>query len=422
MRTVLKNPWIPLEPSPKQAIYLTLPTEEGLYGGAAGPGKSVGLLMGAAQYIDTPGYSALLLRRAYTDLTRAGALIPMSQEWWAGTKARWNEQTHRWRFPSGATVEFGYLQTANDIYQYQSAQYQYIAFDELTQFEESQYRYLFSRLRRTRNLDVPLRMRAASNPGGRGHDWVKRRFMTEGRAYGRVYLPATLDDNPHIDRESYIKSLSNLDPITLQQLLKGDWNARHGGSMFQREWFEVVDQAPRECTWVRFWDLASTRKRPGTDPDFTAGALVGLHKGIWYIGGMVRRQDTPGVIEDLVKQTAATDGKKVRVRMEQEPGASGVNTIDSYARRVLVGYNFVGRRSTGSKVERARPLSSAAQLKNVKLVRGTWITAFLDEAEGFPQGAHDDQVDAVSGGMSSMIRQREPRPPPQPSKRSQWAD
>lgn len=420
--TVLKNPWIPLTPSTKQSVFLSLPTEEALYGGAAGPGKSVALLMAAGQYVDTPGYSALLLRRAYTDLAKAGALIPMSQEWWASTRAKWNEQMHRWQFPSGATIEFGYLQTANDIYQYQSAQYQFIGFDELTQFDEYQYRYLFSRLRRPKTLDVPLRMRAASNPGGQGHEWVKRRFMEEGRQYGRVFLPATLDDNPHIDRESYVKSLGNLDPITLRQLLDGDWTARHGGSLFQREWFEVVEEAPAGCVWERRWDLAATKVRPGKDPDWTAGALVGLYKGTWYIADIRRLRDRPGVVEDMIKQTAQMDGKTTRIRMEQEPGASGVNTIDNYQRKVLVGYNFLGVRSTGSKTERARPFSAAAYAGNVKLVNGPWIGAFLDEAEGFPDGGHDDMIDAVSGAMSDLSSHGEVRIAKAATKQSSWGD
>ena len=88
--------------------------------------------------------------------------------------------------------------------------------------------------------------------------------------------------------------------------------------------------------------------------------------------------------------------------LEQEPGSSGVNVIDHYRRNVLPSFTFYGDKVTGDKAERARPLSSAAQAGNVKLVRGPWNVAFLDEAEAFPQGSHDDQVDAVSGGRSKL--------------------
>ena len=125
---------------------------ETLYGGAAGGGKSDWLLMSALDYVDVPGYAALLLRRTYQDLAKPGALIDRAHSWLHQTDARWNEQKKQWRFPSGAVIDFGYLEQANDVYQYQSAEYQMVGFDELTQFEEPQYLYLFSRLRRLRGV------------------------------------------------------------------------------------------------------------------------------------------------------------------------------------------------------------------------------------------------------------------------------
>jgi predicted phage terminase large subunit-like protein len=401
-------------PTEKQWPFLLLPHLEALYGGAAGGGKSDALLMAALQYVDLPGYAAILFRRSYADLSLPGALMDRAGEWLGGTTARWSGPEKRWTFPSGATLTFGYLETEDDRYRYQSAEFQSIGFDELTQFSESQYRYLFSRLRRLEGSVVPLRMRAASNPGGRGHDWVKRRFLDEGRQAGRVFIPATLADNPHLDREEYERSLAELDPITRQQLLHGDWSARQGGTLLRREHFEVVEEAPAGIRALRFWDLAATEvKRSATkdasDPDYTAGPLVGLHNGVWYIMDMRRDRLAPQGVDNLVEQTAAMDGHRVAIRMEQEPGASGKAVIDHYARRILVGYDFKGVPSSGSKVERARPLSAASAAGNVKLVAGPWIGAFLDEADAFPMGSHDDQIDAVSGAMAQMSNVGLPR-------------
>jgi predicted phage terminase large subunit-like protein len=114
----------------------------------------------------------------------------------------------------------------------------------------------------------------------------------------------------------------------------------------------------------------------------------------------------PKEVEENIKQTAYEDGKSVPIYMEQEPGSAGVNTIDHYAREVLKGFDFRGNRATGSKELRANPVSSAAEHGNVKLMRGPWITAFLDEAEIFPKGTHDDQVDAVSGGFEILSEGR----------------
>ena len=112
-------------------------------------------------------------------------MIPRSQQWLAGSDAVWNEAKLTWKFPTAgaaATLSFGYLQSSADKYRYGSSEYQYIAFDELTEFAEDDYRVLFSRLRGTTSMDVPLRMRAASNPGGAGHAWVKSRFIPDALA------------------------------------------------------------------------------------------------------------------------------------------------------------------------------------------------------------------------------------------------
>lgn len=382
-----------------------MPDFEVFYGGAAGGGKSDALLMAALQYVSVPGYAAILFRRTFTDLSLPGALMDRAHEWLQHTPARWIDRTKTWEFPSGATLSFGYLEHENDKYRYQSAEFQFVGFDELTQFTESQYTYLFSRLRRLAGSKVPIRMRSASNPGGVGHEWVYLRFI----AGDRPFIPASLDDNPYIDREEYLKSLQHLDSVTRAQLIRGDWTIRESGNKFRREWFEIVDDFPRDARFVRFWDLAATEPKPGRDPDYTVGALMGEKDGIYYLVDIKRTRSTPRGVEALVRQTAELDGRRVDIYMEQEPGSSGINTIDYYRRRVLLGFSFRGLRSTGSKEVRANPVSAAAEAGNVKLVRewgAAWIPAFLDEIEVFPHGAHDDQVDAVSGAFEVLSTKR----------------
>jgi predicted phage terminase large subunit-like protein len=397
-------PWtryIRATPTGKQLAFLLLDCREALYGGSAGGGKSVALLMAALQFVSHPHYAALLLRRTYADLSLPGALMDVARSWLVRTPAKWNELEKSWSFPSGASLTFGYLAGESDKYRYQSSQFQFIGFDELTQFQESDYRYLFSRLRRREGSDIPIRMRTASNPGGIGHDWVKQRFMVEADKE-RLFLSARLDDNPHIDRQKYVESLMLLDPITRQQLLAGDWTARASGNKFKREWFEIVPKAP-DCTKIRYWDLAATEPKPGKDPDWSAGVLMGKSSdNVLYILNIVRMRGTPGAVEALVKQTAEIDGRGVSICMEQEPGASGVRVIDDYQRRVLMGWPFKGVKTTGQKEVRANPLASQAQAGNVKLVSGSWVIAFLDECELFPNGAHDDMVDAASGALAEL--------------------
>lgn len=175
---------------------------------------------------------------------------------------------------------------------------------------------------------------------------------------------------------------------------------------FKREWFEIVGDYPRKARQVRYWDLAATEVKPGKDPDWTSGGRVAEANGIYYVIDIRRTRSTPKGVEDLVGQTAELDGKAVIIHMEQEPGSSGVNTIDHYRRNILKGYSFYGDKKTSNKVERAQPVSSAAEAGNVKLVKGSWNKDFLDEAEQFPNGKHDDMVDVVSGAIAMLANAR----------------
>lgn len=251
--------YAPHDPHPPQhAFYLLddLEVLEAFYGGAGGGGKSDALLTGALRYVDVPGYAALILRKTFADLSLPGAIMARARDWLADTDAVWNERDSRFTFPTDglpATLSFGYLQTRNDRYRYGGAEFQFIGWDELTQFDEADYRFLFTRLRRPavgldpRLAAVPLRMRSASNPGQRGHEWVKRRLVerkpapvhpgeeadpmdTPERAARRVFIPARLDDNPSVDREAYQESLASADEHTRAQILEGDWDARPPGA------------------------------------------------------------------------------------------------------------------------------------------------------------------------------------------------
>lgn len=235
--------YIPHAPTEKQHAGLwPVDVEEILYGGQAGGGKSDWLLMGALQYVDEPGYAALLLRKSYPDLSKPGAIMSRFKEWMRGNPdVKWNENLKEATFPSGAKIEFGFIKRDDDVYSYQSAEYQYIGFDELTQFTEFQYTYVRSRLRRLAGSRIPLRVRSATNPGGKGHQWVRRYFLKDGRSNGRLFIPATLADNPHLDQEAYLRSLEHLDPYTKAQLMHGDWSARPPGNWaFDHEHLDAV--------------------------------------------------------------------------------------------------------------------------------------------------------------------------------------
>lgn len=426
--TISKNPYIPHDPTVKQTLYSLLPQKEAFYGGAGGGGKSDALLMGALQYVGVPGYSALLLRRTYSDLSLPGALMDRATQWLGrpelkakGIAPHWDGLSKTWTFPSGATLTFGYLKSEVDKYRYQSAEFQFIGFDELTQFTETQYRYLFSRLRKLKGFPVPLRMRSASNPGGLGHDWVKRRFITIPKKLllRRPFIPARLQDNPYIDQHSYVGSLNELDPVTRAQLLNGDWDVLASGNFFKRAYFAerkgtLLHELPLPSFFVdmvRYWDLAGSVPSDNyPDPDWTVGTLLGLGQdGRYYVLDVKRFRGTPKTVKDTVASVAFSDaqtyGLGVRIQIEKEGATGGKVTIDDFT-DILDGYNFEGVPSVKNKPIRAGPVSSCAEAGNLVVCapsNAIWFTPWIDELTPFPcEGLHDDQVDSLSGAYNGL--------------------
>ncbi len=394
----------PETPSLTQKTYLRSLSLEALFGGAAGGGKSSALLMAALQYVDVPNYSAILFRRTYADLALPGALMDRFLSWVKEyDEVHWNGSTYVATFPSSARITFGYLNNQNDYLRYKSSEFQFIGMDEVTEIREFDYRYMFSRLRKPNSgalAQVPLRMRSASNPAP---NWVRQRFIVEGAENKRIFVPSFLDDNPGIDPESYRRALQEIDPIERQRLENGDWWAVTTGSLFDREAFIIIEPSDipefKQPQYIRFWDLAGTEpSHVNPDPDWTVGVLGVFDQGVFYIIDVQRIRGKGDKVERLISETAQTDGPHVSIRMEQEPGSSGKNLIDQYARYVLPGCDFLGIRSTGDKVTRSKPLAAALANGNVRLVRGPWISDFLDEMATFPEASwHDDQVDATSG-------------------------
>lgn len=400
----------PEEPSLTQKVFLRTLSLEALFGGAAGGGKSSALLMAAMQYVDVPGYSAILFRRTYADLALPGALMDRFKSWIATQDdIHWNANQYVATFPSGARISFGYLNNTNDYLRYKGSEFQFIGMDEVTEIRENDYRYLFSRLRRPASGElskVPLRMRSASNPAP---NWVRQRFIVEGPETSRIFVPSMLTDNPGIDADSYRMALQALDPIERRRLEMGDWWATSLGTLFDRTDFPIIDhhevpQVTSSARAIRFWDMAATEpSHSNPNPDWTVGTLMLFDQGIAYVLDVKRARVKNEKVEQLVAQTAAEDGHTVGIRMEQEPGSSGKALIDQYARYVLPGYDFHGIRSTGDKFTRARPFAAAAANGNVRIVRSPWVTEWLDEMSSFPEACdHDDQVDSAVGAFTYL--------------------
>jgi hypothetical protein len=231
------------EPVPMRCISVDSPSRLYLCGTSMVPThNSDAILMAALMFTEIPDYAAVIFRRTYPELSMPGGLLERAQDWLANTEAHWNGQTKTWRFPSGASVTFGHMEHENDKFNYKSSEFQFVGFDELTSFTETQYLYLFSRLRKNVDSFVPLRMRSASNPGDIGHEWTKKRFVhPETPDKERRFIRSSLSDNPTLDREEYVKSLGHLDTITRQQLLDGVWVDVRGNRFFPSRWPQFAD-------------------------------------------------------------------------------------------------------------------------------------------------------------------------------------
>ena len=184
---------------------------------------------------------------------------------------------------------------------------------------------------------------------------------------------------------------------------------RLSGKVFQREWFGIVPDWPRQAARVRYWDFAATpepgSERRGRDPDWTVGLLLALWQGQFWVVDLQRHRGTPKEVEDLVRQTAQHDGRGVEIWLEEEGGSSGKMVTADYRQRVLLGYTMRTWHTTGAKGERAKPVSSAAEARNVFLVQGAWNAAFLEEVPRFGlPGVHDDIVDALSGAHYALTQ------------------
>lgn len=173
------------------------------------------------------------------------------------------------------------------------------------------------------------------------------------------------------------------------------------GGMFKRSDFKIVDGGAAGHQ-VRFWDLAATDTKESKDPDWTSGVLLSENEGRYWIKNIIRIREEAAEVEKTIKQTAQIDGYETKIYMEQEGGASGKSLISYYARNILKGYYFEGITSTGSKPIRATPLSAAVLNNNVHMIEAEWNTYALDEFEQFPNGTHDDIVDAAAGAFNIL--------------------
>ena len=218
-------------------------------------------------------------------------------------------------------------------------------------------------------------------------------------------IPATVSDNPALLRVNpeYLAWLLSLPTLERERLLAGNWKIRPAaGLYFNREWCAVVDEAPADLDIVRYWDLAATEKTEFNDPDWTVGVKLGRDRsGNYWVLDMVRARANPGDVEQLLLNTATQDGKRVTIGFGQDPGQAGKSQAQHLV-RALSGFTVRPATESGDKLTRFGPFSSQCGAGNVKIRRGSWNEELFRVLEGFPDLAHDDEVDACSGALEML--------------------
>lgn len=432
-----------------QEMFLSTTADIALYGGAAGGGKTYALLLENTRHVDNPRFGSVIFRRNSNQIMTEGGLWDNASELYP-LKGATPKLTPRpvMVFPSGAKVSFAHLQYEADIHGWQGAQIPLICFDELTHFTRKQFFYMLSRNRST--CGVKPYIRATTNP--EADSWVAdfiswwiddegypipersgiiRYFIVINDEvrwaasreelsvnYGvRVedtksftFIASSIQDNRILLEQDpgYLANLNALSSVEKGRLLHGNWKIKPSAGMyFRREQVEVVPRVPGKLTRIcRAWDLAATVPTPDNpSPDATAAVLLGaLDDGRYIVLNVIQVRRRANEVRAIVKQTAEMDRAehpRTRIRLPQDPGQAGKEQAESYTKH-LAGFTVKTQRVSGDKVTRAEPFSSQWQAGNVLVLAAVWNDTYFTELESFPDGIHDDMVDASSDAFSEV--------------------
>lgn len=450
---------INLQPQPgPQTSFLASLADIAIYGGAAGGGKTYGLLLDPLRHKQNPKFGATIFRRTSVQVRNEGGLWDESMNVYSLFNAKPREAFLSWRFPSGMSIGFGHLEYEKDVYNWQGSQIPWQGWDELTHFTKQQFFYMLTRNRSTSG--VKPKVRATCNPDP--DSWVRefidwwiypkvdpatgkphpqagfpipersgklRWFIRQNDAFvwanskqeihekfgngveiqpkSVTFIPSKLQDNKILMEKDpgYLANLLAQNRVDRMRLLEGNWDVRaSAGMLFRREWFPIVEAVP--SGWIqaiRFWDRAATKPSENNrDPDWTRGIKIYKYaNGSFCVVDLKSTRDTPGKVETLIRSTASHDTTAVRIASQTDPGSAGKKEAEVFV-SMLAGYDVGTAPNSKDKVTRAKPVSSQAEHGNILVLRAAWNEEFFTELENFPEGGHDDIVDVLSGGFNEL--------------------
>lgn len=453
-RTTADARVVKIAPQPgRQEQFLSCSADIAVYGGSAGGGKTWSLLLDPLRYVGVPGFNAVILRRTFPEITRAGGMWDEASNLYPYAGGVPNRSNYSFHFPKDSRIEFGHLQYDSDLSSYLGAQICMIGFDQLETFTEKQFWFMVSRNRSTCGVRPYIRATCNPDPDSfvykllswwiaedgyadldragvirwfiRVDDrivWSESRdtlveLFGEYEPLSLTFIPATIYDNPALLKKDpgYLARLKAMSYIERERYLGdprrgGNWKIKpEAGKVFNREWFEIVPEAPAAGIDARGWDFAaSVVSLRNDDPDFTASVKIRKYNGFYYILDCTNDRVPAGEIDALVKAISMQDKQvsiaantRYLVRWEIEPGSAGLRESNRMA-RMLAGLDATGVPATGDKLSRWRPLAAQASNGFVKLVAGAWNDMFLSALHGQPDLPHDDIPDAAAVAFAAI--------------------
>lgn len=438
---------------------MATPAQICIFGGAAGGGKSFGLLLSPLRHKNVKGFGCTIFRRNFNQIFSQGGLWDESLKMYQGIRGAVPQMSlGRWKFcdKDGNTissVKFAHIERDEELHKWQGSQICEIGFDELTHFSEKAFFYMLSRNRST--CGVTPFVRATCNPDAdswvakfiswwinqetgypipersgkirwfirrnetlywantKEELWEQFNLVTERQKLeprSVTFIMSQLKDNQELLKVNpqYEANLMALSLVERERLLNGNWKIRAASGLYfkRTQLGEILERVPEDVIqWVRCWDLAATEKTDKGDPAYTAGVLIGKRKnGRYIVADVINRQMSASDVRQTIKLTAQADRaayKRVRIRLPKDPGQAGKEQAESYI-KFLSGFDVTTVAETGSKEARAEPMAAQWQAGNFDLLYGPWNEEYLLQLENFPDSTFKDMVDASANGFAEI--------------------
>ncbi len=451
---------IVLRPQPgPQERFLASPADIVVYGGAAGGGKTYGLLLSPLRYKNVKGFGAVIFRRNFNQIFSEGGLWDESTKMYSGIRGAVQRTSRsQWRFNSSkgyplSQISFAHIDRDQGVYSWQGAQICMLGFDELTHFSEYVFFYMLSRNRSV--CGVKPFVRATCNPDS--DSWVARfiewwidqdtgypisersgvlRWMVrrddtiywadrkeelieqfhlstpeeQQEPKSVTFIASSIYDNQILLKQDpgYLANLKALSTVERERLLHGNWKIKPAAGLYfkRTQVGEMLPSVPLDVTkWVRAWDLAATSEDEGGEPAYTAGVLMGKRSnGRYVIADVINLRLSASDVRKTVRMTAATDNARyrhVRVRLPKDPGQAGKDQAQSYI-KYMAGFDVCAIAESGSKEARAEPVAAQWQAGNFDVVIGDWNEEYFSQLESFPASRFKDMVDATSSAFTEI--------------------